>query len=127
VSAGTKLFVRPTSNPDAREYHVVGEEICDPRIPYAEFFQPLHGSEKNFSDLGPTGEAIAEALMGASQASTIERIVFRPNSVRVYKTSATGWGMVEETVTSAIMKALDDADLEIIQYGDIRLRQLAHA
>jgi hypothetical protein len=65
--------------------------------------------------------------MGTSQASAIERIVFRPNSVRVYKTSATAWGMVEETVISAIKKALDDAELEIFQYGDIRLRQLAHA
>ena len=127
MSAGTKLFVRPTSNPDAREYHVVGEEICDAQIPYAEFFQPLHGSEKNFSELGSTGKAIAEALMGTSQASTIERIVFRPNSVRVYKTSAPGWGMVEDTVISAIKNALDDADMEVIQYGDIRLRQLAHA
>lgn len=122
----TAVIVRPTSDRDVREYHVVGPLICE--LPYAEFSRPLWGSEENFSDLGDIGEELARQLMDSDRAEEIERISFRPQSFRVSRNPSASWNKVEKmTIIPALEQALSVTDLTVKKYSDVKFRQLARA
>jgi hypothetical protein len=120
----TRVLVRPTSDKDVREYHIIGERISD--LPYARFFRPTWGTEKEFASLGSGGEGLAAQLMSPDNGNTIEMITFRPESVRVQKAPTADWGSLEpKTVIPALQEALK-SEIEVRQYGHNELRQLAH-
>jgi hypothetical protein len=126
MGTGTTVISRPTSDKNVREYHIVGQQICD--LPYAEFSFPLWESEESFSDLGDMGEMIAQRLLDPSRAEEVERISFRPQSIRVSRNPNASWDKVERTVIiPALERALGVDQLKIKKYSDFKLRQLAHA
>lgn len=120
-----KVLARPTSDKNLREYHIIGATISDQ--PYAEFFRPTWGTEEEFSMLGAVGEKIAWALMSPDYGETIERIVFRPNSIRVSKTPTANWGFLEPNVIKRALEEALGSELEFRQYHRSDLRQMAHA
>lgn len=119
-----KLIIRPTSDEDVREYHLA-EQITD--LPYAEFFQPLYGSESEFGRLGAKGKGIADQLMDKRHERTISRVTFRPFSVRVYKSPTADWATVETGIVIPAFKAVIDANLQPVQYGTSQYREYALA
>ncbi len=121
------VLVRPTSDSNVREYHLTGaQEITT--VPFAEFYHPLHDSDQKFPELGETGQTLADQLMDGKHDEQIERISIRPFSVRVRKTALATWPKVEsEIVIPALKTAFENKQLKVRQYGDVNLRQLAHA
>jgi hypothetical protein len=117
------IIVRPTSHTDVREYHIKGETISE--LPYAEFSRPLWSdAESRFTELGPKGQAIAEKLMSPDREDEIERITFRPRSVRVYRAPSTSWGKLEwNVIVPAIKDSLDDSDVTVMQYEQFQREQ----
>jgi hypothetical protein len=122
-STSTTVIVRPTSDRDVREYHITGRPISD--LPYAEFFRPLWGLEQNFGELGPTGEQLVRQLMDESHPE-VERVSFRPQSIRISRSPNVAWEQVEEdAVMPALQAALGEQHLTIQKYSDVKLSQLA--
>jgi hypothetical protein len=120
---GNFVVVRPTTDINVREYHLLGQSISD--LPYAEFYHPLYESSKeDFGDLGPTGKEIVGEVMAEGNKKSIERITFRPNSVRIYKLPSSDWDSVE---TNIVFKALNNAlniTLQPVMYGTSQFHQL---
>jgi hypothetical protein len=124
-STTKQIIVRPTSNDDVREYHVTGVKITDQ--PYAEFFSPLYGSDKDFEHLGEQGQELADSLMDKANEKMISRVTFRPNSVRVYKSPTADWTTVEKNIVIPALQKTFGTEFKPIQYGSTKFRELAFA
>lgn len=120
-----QIIVRPTSDDDVREYHLTGAQIT--HQPYAEFFFPLYGSEKDFESLGEQGQELAEALMDKANEKMISRVTVRPTSVRVYKSPTADWATVEQEIVISALQGTFGAEFKPIQYGSTKYRELAFA
>lgn len=121
----TQVVVRQTSNSDVREY-LVSDPISEQL--YAKFYQPLWGSDEQFSDLGQMGEKIAQMLMEQAQADTIEKITFRPFSLTVHKSPSASWSRLEPlSIIPALERALDVDGLQIRHFDKVESKALRAA
>ena len=123
TSQSKQVVIRPTSNENVREYHIIGEQISN--LPYAEFWHPMRESESEFDALGAKGKKFATKLMGKGNEKTIARTVFRPESVRVYKSPVSDWATVETTIVLPALNEALGATFQPVQYGSIKHRELA--
>lgn len=120
------VSVRPTSNDDIREYHLVLPEGTISDSPYEGFWHPMHGSEAEFEALGPKGKKLAQLLMAQRYEKSITRISFRPQSIKVYKAPTADWASVEKDIIIPTFKEVF-GNIEAVQYGTAKYRELVLA
>lgn len=127
TSGKKQVMVRPTSDPDVFEYHIIKTRISD--LPHAEFYQPIDTSDRQlFAGLGTVGTKIAQTLMASAQAEKIERISLLPESIRVRKSPTVSWTTANKAVITALQKSLDVQQLEVLQFNQFqRSRELVSA
>ncbi|MBA3757519.1 hypothetical protein H0X09_01490 [Candidatus Saccharibacteria bacterium] len=124
-----QVIVRPTSTESAREYHLEGDgiKLTASGQPYQPFWHPMYDSGAQFEGLSPIGKQIADRIMGKGFEKSISRITFRPESVKVYKAPTADWTTVEEDIVLPSLKEVFGENLQPVQFGTTKQRELVLA